>query len=71
MWKSRFSAVDELLEVAFELLEDLLFAEVLDGVATGGGTEMGAEGGVVDEALDGGVESFLVFGGDDEAAGVL
>ena len=71
MWKSRFSAVDELLEVAFELLEDLLFAEVLDGVATGGGTEMGAEGGVVDEALDGGVESFLVFGGDDEAAGVF
>ncbi len=59
------------MEIAFELFEDLLLAEMLHGVIAGVGSELGAEGWVVDEGADGGVEGLGVFGGDYEAAGFV
>ena len=58
-------------EIVFEAGEDLVAAEVVDGVATGGGSEGGAEFGGVDEAADGGVQGFGIFGGDDESSGFV
>jgi hypothetical protein len=60
--------VEKGFEVALELFEDLLLAEVLDGVAAGGDTEVEAEDRIFDEAGYGGVEGGGVFGGDNEAA---
>ena len=42
---------------------------MLHSVGAGVGSELGAEGWVVDESGDGGVEGLRVFGGDYEAAG--
>ena len=55
-------------EVALELFEDLLLAEVLDGIVAGVGSEVGAEIFVGDEALDGIVECLGNFGWNYDAA---
>ena len=55
-------------EIAFELFEDLLLAEVLDGVVACVGSEVGAEVFVGDEAFDGCVECVGNFGWNYDAA---
>ena len=60
---------DEGRQAVLELFEDLLFAEMLDGVMAGGSAEGGAESGVGDEAGGGGVEGCFFLCRDDKAAG--
>ena len=62
------AAVNEGNEVVFKAGENLVAAEIVDGVATGGGAESGAKGGGIDEGADGCVEGGGVFGGDDDTA---
>ena len=53
----------------FELLKNLLFTQMPDGVSTGSGAQLHPKRFVVDEVTDSSVEGSIVFGGDDDAAG--
>src|ERR1700722_17742005 len=58
------------LEILLEAFEDLLLTKMADGIAACGGSEAGAQCGVLDQESDGGMERGRVFGRNDESAGV-